>query len=121
MSILGIRWTHEPVRSVGFADIVDGGGDYVSVGDPTVNPAVQLYLLNTTDATLAISLNGVTDGWYMPPGTNFFVDIQSNKSNPAAALLNPARNQVWTAPLGDDPTLGALYLSVFYAAPADSI
>lgn len=121
MSILGIRWTAEPVRAAGFAEIAGGGGDYVNVGGPLDNPAVQLYFLNTTDATLAISLNGVTDAWYMPPGTNFFIDAQSNRSNPAAGLMIAANTQAWTAPLGDDPTEGALYLSVFYAAPADSI
>ena len=121
MSIKGIRWTAEPLRNATAAAITAGAGDFVPVGDQTLNPANQFYLLNFTDALLIVSFDGINDHLVMPQGTNFFDDVGSDKSNQAGALVLPANTQIWVAYSGiDNPTTGNFYASIFYAAPQES-
>jgi len=121
MSIKGIRWTPEPLRSVSAATITAGAGDYVPVGTVTDNIANQFYLLNLTDALLIVSFDGANDHLVMPAGTNFFDDVGSDKSNQAGALVLPANTRIWVAFQGiDNPTTGDFYVSIFYAAPQES-
>ncbi len=121
MSILGIRWSIEELRSVGFAAIAAGGGTFVPVETPLVNPAIQLYLLNDTDSFIFVSTNGTDDMIPMPSGTNFLVDIGSNKTNQSGCLLAPVGTQIWVAYNGAAPTVGNFFVSAFYAASPESI
>ena len=121
MSLLGIRWTPEPIRSATAAAITAGATDFVTVGTTTTNPANQFYLLNLTDALLIVSFDGVNDHLVMPAGTNFFDDVGSDKSNQSGALVLAAGTQIWVAYEGGaNPTTGSFYASIFYAASQES-
>jgi hypothetical protein len=121
MSILGIRWSAEEMREVGFAAIDDGGGTFVPVGLPLENPAIQLYFLNATDTFIFVSFNGEDDHIPMPAGTNFFVDIGTNRTDQSGCLLAPVGRQISVAYAATPPTTGNFFVSAFYAAPPESI
>jgi hypothetical protein len=118
MSVLGIRWKAETLRSASAAAITTGATGFVPVGSATGVPANQIYLVNLTNAFLVVSLDGINDHIPMPAGSNFFVDIASNKSNPTSTLMMASNTQIWVAYEGvANPTVGEFYASVFYAAP----
>lgn len=119
MSVLGIRWSYETMRTVSAATITAGAAAYVNVGTPLDNPCSQIYLINFTDVTLVVSFDGGRDAFIMPAASNHFNDIGSDKTNQAGALLCHAGTQIQVKYLGGaNPTTGNFYATVFYGAPA---
>jgi|ERR1700679_848986 len=121
MSLLGIRWTAEPLRFVGFATIAGAAGNFAPCGAGLLNPACQLYLQNLTDVQLFVSFNGVTDHVVMPAGSALFFDIGSDRNETSGALVAPVGMVVsFAQEIGNPPTMGNAFVSAFFAAPQAS-
>jgi hypothetical protein len=111
MSNLAIRLQFEPIRSLAFGSI---GATYMGVGTSLANPARQIYITNTTDATLMFSFDGVDDHFALPSNGFLLLDITSNKTRNEGFFLAEG-DRLYVKEVGT-PTLGTVYFSVMYAA-----
>ncbi len=109
MANLAIRLQPETVRTLGFAAILPG---YVAVGTALANPARILILNNLTDENLMFSFDGVNDHIAVAGPGSFVLDITSNKGV-AGGLFLAQGTTIFVREIGN-PTLGAVYVSVFF-------
>lgn len=117
MSLNGIRWSFDTLRTATAAAITAGATNYVLVGTTFQHDASQLYLINFTDVPLLVSYDGVRDALFMPQASNHFNDIGSDRTNVSAGLIAPKGMGVWVKYIGvANPTTGNFYVSLFYAA-----
>jgi hypothetical protein len=117
MSLFATRWAMEPLRSVGFADIVDADGDYIPIGTGFANPARIVAIQNFTDTYLFFSLNGVDDNIVLPAGNAIFLDLCSEKTNQSGYYVAPVGQIIFVRGIADDlPAVGEVYVTVSYAA-----
>lgn len=107
---LSVRLLPEALRSVAFGGI---SGTYAGIGTAILNPARIVYIVNTTDVLVTISMDGVVDHFVIPPMSYILIDVTSNKSllGGAFSVAQGTRFYVKGA-----PTLGSVYLTVFYGS-----
>lgn len=112
---LAVRFTPEVVRTVAFGAI---GAAYVGIGTAMTRPIRVFVLQNLTDKLLMFSFNGIDNHLPLPSNGYIIVDIASNQSfNQGFYLAEGQRLYVKEDPVAPAaPTLGAVYLSVFYGA-----
>ncbi len=106
-----IRLLLEPVRSLGFASIL-GAGVYTGIGTSINNPARMILIQNITNANLMFSWDGINNHFPMIQYSHIVLDITSNKTRESGFFM--AEGQRLYVTQMDAPTLGAVYLSVFY-------
>lgn len=111
MSILSIRFRAEQLRSLAFGSI---SGTYMGIGTAVQHPILQLYIVNTTDADLVFSLDGVTDHFMIPAQSFLLDDISSNKGLGGGLYLSEG-TRLYVKEIGT-PTLGSVYFSAFYGS-----
>lgn len=109
---LAIRFAAEPVRSLAFGSI---GAGYTGVGTSLVNPARQFFIQNLTDSTLMFSFDGINDHFPLPSNGFFLNDISSNRSTSIQGWFLAEGSRIYVKQLGV-PSMGAVYVSVFYGA-----
>lgn len=107
-----IRLQVEPVRTLAFTDI---SGTYMGIGSALSNPARLIWLNNLTDGALMCSLNGVDDHFPLPAQSFLILDITSNKTMSHGFYIAEG-TRFYVQQLGDAPTLGEVYLTVFYGS-----
>ena len=107
-----IRLQIEPVRTIGFAAI---GAVYSSLGTPMTKPIRMISLVNYTDTGVMISVDGVHDHIPMVPNGYMILDITSNKTLIEGFFLAEGQ-QLFVKAIGALPTLGSVYLTVYYGA-----
>lgn len=113
MSNLSIHLRVEPQRVLAFGSI---GSGYTGVGSPYNHPP-RLYLLqNYTDQMLQFSWNGVDDHFPLGSGGSTIVDVTSNKTSTGGALMISQYDRTYVKTIGDAPTEGAVYLTIFYGS-----
>lgn len=117
MSVFAVRWASEPLRTVGFEEIVDAAPDYIPIGTGLLNPARMIGIQNLTDAHLFFSLNGVDDNFILPAGNSLFLDLCSDKTTQAGYYMASVGQIVFVRCDDDaEPTMGSVYVTTFYAA-----
>jgi len=111
-SSLAVRQLYEPERSLAFGGI---SGAYAVVGTPTAHAAHEVLWQNQTDAPITFSWDGTTAAFTLDAHTSFVSDVQSNRSDIGRINLLAAGTQFWVKQVSA-PTLGSVYISVFYGA-----
>jgi len=111
MSSQSIRLLAEEVRTLGWA-VIPAPGTYMGIGTSINNPARMLLIQNFTDAALMLSFDGVTDHFPMLHYSHIILDISSNKTREGGFYLSEGQRLYVTQI--DAPTMGSIYLTVFY-------
>lgn len=114
---LSIRWLPEAQRSVPAANLAASPGVYLGVGTAISNPARQFVIWNLTDVLLQFSIDGITDHFILPANGFFLDDISSNTSVSQNFLLGQG-TRLYVKTTGTNPTVGAVYFTVFYGSNA---
>lgn len=112
MSNLSIHARCEPQRVIAFSGI---SSSYAGVGSGYANPPRVYLLQNLTDATMQFSFDGVNDHLPLGPGGTFCFDITANKSE-NGGVFNFAQGDRTYVKTIDTPTLGAVYVTIFYGS-----
>ena len=112
MTQLAIRLKAEPVRTIAFGSI---GAGYTGIGTAYSDPVRIYYLQNLTDATLMFSWDGVNDHFPLPSTSFLLIDVTSNKTGMGGSLAIAQGDRTYVKQLGV-PTIGSVYLTIFYAA-----
>lgn len=109
----GVRILPETLRSAAFGAI---GANYSAVGAAFAHPVRIIMITNNTDAGVLISFNGVDDHVALPSNGFILLDVMSNKANSINSAAFIAEGTIiYAKRLSGAPTMGALYISVFYA------
>jgi len=109
---LGIRMLAEPLRSLVYTGI---SGVYAPIGTALVHSERIIKLYNGTDADMFISFDGVNDNDILPSKGFLLLDICANKSKDDGFFLGQD-TVVWARQVVGAPTVGSVYLTVFYSA-----
>ena len=106
---LAIRIKPETCRTTAFGAI---GAGYGAVGTAMDHPIRIFYLQNMTDETLMFSFDGTNDHLPLPAAGYIVIDVTANKSMDQGFYLAEG-DTVYVRQIGV-PTVGSVYLSVFY-------
>jgi len=106
---LSIRMKAEACRSLAFGSI---GAAYAAIGTALSNPARMILLQNLTDATVWISLDGVSDHFPLLNQGYLVLDISGNKTQDSGFYLAEG-DKLYCKRLGT-PTSGSVYFTAFY-------
>lgn len=105
-----VRLLPDELRSVAF----NPGASYIVLDGPLeVTPRIVKFT-NNTDGDVLISWDGVTDHEILPAGSFLLLDIAANKQQDNTLYIS-AGTQFWVKNSGSAGTVGAIYLSVYYA------
>ncbi len=110
MSNLAIRLFPEVIRTLAFGSI---SGTYAGIGSPLLNPCRILHLTNTTDVLLTFSFDGVNDHFVIPSDSFMLLDVTSNMTLTGGSFVISQGQRIYVK---GAPTLGSVYLSVFYGS-----
>lgn len=103
------RMAYEALRSVDAADL---DGSYQSIGDPLENPASIVKMVNNSDATVIVSVNGTDDHDVCPAGSFWLYDETANTPTGSTnACFLPKGTQIL---IKGSPGTGDIYLVVQY-------
>jgi len=111
MSSLSVRLFPEPLRTLAFGAI---GAGYMGVGTAFANPCRLIFIQNLTDALLMFSMDGMIDHFPLPSNGFLLLDISANRNNPQGALYISEGTRIYVKDTGVAPTMGAVYVTVFY-------
>ena len=109
MSKHAIRLLAETVRTLGFAAI---GAAYMGVGTAISNPARMILVQNFTDTAMMFSFDGVNDHFPLYQYSQLVLDISGNKTSDDGFFLAEGQRLYVREVVA--PTLGDVYLTVFY-------
>ncbi len=108
----GRRVLFDVVREVAFGGI---GAAYAALGTPLTDNARQIKIVNTTDAEVYISFDGINDHLRFPTGSFDIWDFTTNKVRDDGFFL-PTGTVIYQRRVAGAPTSGALWISVVYGA-----
>ena len=103
----------DALRSVAFGSIT---GSYTALGPVLPSQAVCISFTNTTDATIYISTDGVTDMLAIPAGWGKVYDIRTNAPNMTDYLLAQL-TQIYIQYSGSAPSSGSVYMEALILNP----
>ncbi len=107
---LGVRVAFETLRSRAFGAPIDG--TLRLVGTNFTHPLRLLKIVNTTNALITISYDGINDHDILPTNGFLLYDFTSNRSNASASLTMANRGGVWVS---GTPTAGSVFVTALYA------
>lgn len=107
---LAIRLLAETLRTLAFGAI---SGVYAGIGTALLHPARLIYIVNQTDVLLTFSFDGVNDHFVIPANSYILIDITSNMTMTGGAFALAQGTRIYVK---GAPTLGSVYLTVFYGA-----
>lgn len=110
MTALSIRLYPEPLRTLAFGSIT---GTYAGIGTAFADPSRILYIVNSTDALLTFSLDGVNDHFVIPATSHLILDVTSNKSLLGGAFSIAQGTRIYVK---GTPSMNSVYLSTFYGS-----
>ena len=99
----------DTIRSLGFASI---GAAYMGVGTAIAHPARLLYIINSTNANLMFSFDGVNDHLALPENGYFWLDLTANKADESGFFLGEG-HRLYVKEIGT-PTSGSVYFTIVY-------
>ena len=103
----------EPLRSIAYSSITSS---YVGVGTSFVNPIRMFTLVNTSDASILVSFNGIDDQIVVPGEVARVFDICANKSDQAGYLEQGIGTRVYVKWETGTGISGKFYVEVMYAS-----
>ena len=111
MSSLGtaIRMLPEQLRSLAFGSI---SGTYAGLGTAFANADRILDITNTTDVLITFSIDGVHDYFVVGPSSYKIIDFTANATSMGGAASMALGTRIYVK---GAPTVGAVYLTVWYA------
>jgi len=107
---MGIVAKFETIRSVVGTSL---NVAYQAASVPLVFPASIFRLINTTNADIFLSTNGVNDHIFLAEASFVLYDVSTNRSIPEENLKIPALTQFYARTTGTI-TAGTLYIEVIY-------
>lgn len=107
---LSVRIYPETLRTLAFGSV---SGTYAGIGTAINNPARILYIVNSTDVLLTFSFDGINDHFVVFGNGFLLLDVTSNRSDTGGAFAISQGQRIYVK---GAPTLGAVYLSVFYGS-----
>jgi hypothetical protein len=105
-----VRAAWAPLRSLAFGSIAAG---YAGVGTSITTPVRIVHILNTTDASLTFSWDGITDHFVLPAAGYMVIDLTTNQVGGGGFFL-PGAKRLYVKRLGI-PTGGSVYFSLVYS------
>jgi len=111
-SSTAIRCLPETERTLAFGGI---SAVYAAVGAPLDHPAIALVFDNQTDAPVSFSWDGTNATRTCAAGTTYTFDVQTNRSDRGEMMQVAQGTQFWVRQISA-PSLGSVYISVFYGA-----
>lgn len=112
---LAVRLWPETLRTLAHGSI---SGTYAGIGTAISNPT-RIYLIqNFTDVQMFFSWDGINDHMTLSSGGFILLDVTMNRSNVGGSLNIAEGTRVYVRNGTDSPTLGGVYLSVFYGQGA---
>lgn len=114
MATQAIKLRAEALRSLAYTSL---STSFAALGSAFANPCRILHLQNLTDENIYYSFDGTTNHGVVPAGSFVLLDITANKSLDQGEFIAQG-TIVYVATISGDaaPTLGHVYLSVFYGA-----
>lgn len=106
-----IRAAWAPLRSLGFAAT---GATYVGVGTALNTPVRIVHILNTTDALMSFSWDGLVDHFVLPAGGYMVIDLTTNQGNNGGGFFLPGSKRLYVKRIGV-PGSGSIYFSLVYS------
>lgn len=108
-----VRAAWAPLRSLIWSSI---GATYVGVGTSLNTPVRIVHILNTTDAALTFSWDGVDDHFVLPAGGYMVIDLTTNRSGAGngGGFFLPGAKRLYVKQLGV-PSFGYVYFSLVYS------
>lgn len=113
MSNTSVKIRYENLRLLAFGGI---SGAYASVGAAFAHPVRVLKINNLTNANILISFDGVNDKDIVAANSAWIHDYGSNKTDTGGSLDQSQGERVYVKQQSAAPTLGAVYVTVIYAA-----
>lgn len=111
MGTLSIKLKAEPLRSLDYSSIV--AFTYMGVGSSFAHPLRILNVINSTDALLFFSLNGIDDNFVLPPDGFILLDVSANQTFNQGWFIAEGQRIYVRADVAS-PTTGSVYVSCFY-------
>ena len=105
-----VRAAWAPLRSLAFGSIL---ATYVGVGTSLNTPVRIVHILNTTNAALMFSWNGIDDHFVLPTGGYMVIDLTTNQTNGGGFYL-PGAKRLYVKQIGV-PGSGSVYFSLVYS------
>lgn len=108
----GIKVSFEPVREVAAAGV---GVNYAAVGTATTDFTRLVNVVNTTDAEVYISFDGVNNHIRLPINSFQLFDLTANQVNDSGLFI--AKGTIFYAKrVAVAPTTGSVWIEVMYAS-----
>lgn len=106
MSNTGARLKPEAIREVAFGSIT---ANYAQMGGVFSGPLRLIYIGNSTDKTIYLSLDGTTDHFRVAPNSFKLLDLKTNDS-----FINSGQVIYIRGVSGDLPTSGDAWVEAMY-------
>ncbi len=97
------------LRSLGFGSI---SGTYAAIGTPFGHPMRLIKVVNTCDAGMIISFDGINDNDFIPASSFALYDISTNEAGPDGWFFRTG-TQVYVKQLSA-PSSGSVYVTAMY-------
>lgn len=117
VSSVSLRVYPEVLRSIGFASI---SGTYSGIGTPLNFPARIIMFQNNTDADLFISWDGINNHQFVASQSFTLLDVSTNKVSDQGWYVT-AGQRFYVKEISTSPTLGSVYLTVFYGMTTEGV
>ncbi len=101
------------LRSLPFGGI---GAGYAAVGAPADQPLRMLRVVNSTDAALLISFDGIVDHMAVLAGQSVLLDVTTNRVREDGFFIAQG-TQFFAKRAAGAPTSGAIYIEMYAGAP----
>lgn len=105
------RAAMEELRSIGFASI---SASYAAIGTQTDNPIRLFCITNDTQGDMILSLDGVTDHFFLKAGSFKLFDVQSNMTPSIESSFVFSTGTQFFVKQVTAPVSGSVYVEVLY-------
>lgn len=108
---MGVRFRVDAIRSLAFGSI---SGSYANVGGPVQQQSRLIHVVNNTDADLMFSFNASTDHVFIPAGSFFLYDVNTNRDNNEQGWYITVGSQPAVKSVGAAATTGSVYVTIAF-------
>lgn len=109
--IMGVRFRVDAIRSLAFGGI---SGTYANVGGPIAQQSRLVHVVNNTDGDLMFSFNARTDHVFVPAGSFFLYDVNTNRDTNEQGWYITVGSQPAVKSVGSAPTSGSVYVTIAF-------
>jgi hypothetical protein len=109
---MSVRLGAEELRSIASGTI---GASYMGVGTVFSHPIRLVHLTNNTDTSLLISLDGITDHFFIPSSGFLLLDITANKTRESGWYIAEGQ-RFYVKQESGAPSSGSFYVTALYGS-----